>query len=1655
MAAPGAETSDLFYSDLIAQFANAHDAVSRYWLLDEVTARLAQPDCRFVLLTGEPGVGKTGVMTALAAAHPDWLRYFARADSIRRRSADDAVSLFLRIGHQLAQSQPDLFDPKLLEAVVVQMIGNVAQGGTATGIKIEDLTVSPFRQTALRVQQNVGTLAGDVVGIEIARANLEPRMLQPSMLAELALFGPAALLASKRPDQTIVVQIDGLDEAIASREVSTMLDWLGGFPKAPSNVKFVMSSRPHPRLRTLQGVREGTLHTLAIESFSSQVRDDTRAFAERLFGATRVFVDKPPSARDAAIAALSTAAQGNFAYLTAYSRSLRAAVQSGNSGMLEELLKFDSLPPGLLPLYAVFRRRVRRQVEFLGRLPAPSSETNERVPAWEGVGQRILATLSVAFAPLSVDQIAALGEIRAWKDDIKNVFQHFVPLLDESRTGWQFFHPSLAEFLRDENDDSLSDVTVDRRQWDSRIVLHYTKGSEWPEVHWQDVDDYGLLNISRHLARDGGSRAVFPVLSRRLRLAMHDRFLTDLPFRRVVEQARPNPGSESDIGRLLADTVFLEMVLSGLNDRAEQLEPAVYGLMARLGRVDEALARANVLQPGFQLYRSLEAIVACTPAELRASLGPLDGVEMLVSAALGVPQSGGSGLFAGMNRSRCLSDAAEKMAAHDLERAIGLVDLAEKDHGERDKIIARAIKAAPHRAQELLPRMAHGRSKAALDAAEDLSDQAAALSAVALAEITGEEVADQWRILARIFALTKGTNRGIVERLEREISEAVRKYPQRNDDEESNDDDQSEEDHARHTAEPEAREPDRWRYAVVDVAERIYPFAPDAAQRILALPEPEVAKFASADTLVSAAKLWIAWGRPVDGRRSLEKALVHYRGLNWYGPANDIARIAITCEPMDPPWSQELADEAMGLLAPVVKTASGFERGRLDSVLSNTFDVLRRWDRVRALKVARWMTDGWISGGDWDSGGRGSAIALMGLDAAGDPSGNSGDLLKECIAKESERVRFGRAEVAVTDFGLFSPSQESPADSEDMMRTVNFITFVANQMNYWGGGREWRYFEDPAEVLRSMDYPFPSCASWARSLVASITPLAKKDIDLATAVASWLGDPAERMVALAALTAELLARDHLHASAALAALQAADRNLPLYSPKIDLEKMEGHDILLYLNPSIRARFESAVYLLRAGSSVSFELIDNTSPYIQGIHHAQSLFEHLSAMPPGAPDSHYDELEGRISGWDPLVGDLVKLAAVAALVPQDVAAAREKAAHLQNETLRGGALLHCVDGTGTATRCISILDGMKPESIAWHGGQLAALGMRICSAAGVSSRPVLERGLAALESSDQLFLAHGLAALADATNDSERSDLLVRAIRAADGAGNGYLRPAALVRIFSSAVKAKDGALVAQLASRLTRDGWRSIMAALAYSMARLIEMAGPGVVEELDAAMRRAQTLFDAGPEPQGQAAHLDGVIAPHQRPPNPPAALYEVPQLTPEFLATFLDKADISPTIARSRDSRNAGMEPDDALFEQLHGRHAGFSFWMDGQEKVLGQLFDIRFYFNTTADAREYFEQKLEFLSESDPEVEDAPKVGEDCFVFGGECDRTLQGQTIRMTNYCYVFRIDLFVVKLYAAQGVVASEKLTPVHVFRLAEIVKGKIKRSTPVGTCSGT
>jgi hypothetical protein len=130
------------FSELIDSYTG--DFVGREWLVKQVDTLLADPDCRFVILIGSAGVGKSAFMAHLAATHPQWPRYFIRRDSRELLRPSDGKTFLLTVGGQLATLQPELFRSEKLEIIVRQRIGDVETGGEATGVRIKELKASSF-----------------------------------------------------------------------------------------------------------------------------------------------------------------------------------------------------------------------------------------------------------------------------------------------------------------------------------------------------------------------------------------------------------------------------------------------------------------------------------------------------------------------------------------------------------------------------------------------------------------------------------------------------------------------------------------------------------------------------------------------------------------------------------------------------------------------------------------------------------------------------------------------------------------------------------------------------------------------------------------------------------------------------------------------------------------------------------------------------------------------------------------------------------------------------------------------------------------------------------------------------------------------------------------------------------------------------------------------------------------------------------------------------------------------------------------------------------------------------------------------------------------------------------------------------------------------
>jgi hypothetical protein len=1652
-------SEDLFYENLIADYVGVDGYVRRDSLEGAVIERINSPTSRYVLLAAEPGAGKSGLMASLAHHHPEWLRYFIRRNSTTPLSGGDTASVFWHIGHQLAARRPALFHPDQLEVVVTQRVGTAGPGADIVGVRIEDLRVSPFHRTAIRVEQDIQSLGGRLAAIEVNQATVDPRLLAPETLQYLALLDPAALLAEAEPQARIVVLIDGIDEAKRSGGTTDILDWLKDGPELPPNVCFVLTSRPDPRLQLLRDHRSGQVEEIPLDQNSSEVRHDTRAFSRRLLTEPAVAATGRIGDADASAEDLSRAAAGNFAYLRAYERALRGAVSDGNTGLLDQLLTLQALPNDLAALYSVFMRNVREEITDLGTLDIerPMSAGDEVTRAWEGAGRRMLGVLAVARAPLTLDQLIRLGSIRVWRSAASDVLMRLVPFLDELSDGWQLFHSSLAEFLATEAATDAPDLGINGAEWHRRVVNVYRgSAASWAAVDWEAVDEYGLLHLAQHLAELGeeGRRETAGLVNTGLRAACLRRYLTDLPFKRIVETALTEQPPSADISEVLATTIFLDVVRAGLSISGRLLAPAVLGLMARLGRVDEARARAELMVPGEQRFLSFQAIVACAPTPDRPLLGDHDGADLLVSEALGTPATDdGIGKGYGYYHNKAIKQAAVALAPYDIERSLKLAAAAESSGQSdlRDAVLAAAADAAsaadaaaPGLVPPLIADMQHGRAQCAARAAQ----RASGSERHTLLELAAQHV-DEEQSPGRITVLAQLVAGWHLSYPDRAATAAAR---------------------LRDAAEQEPGPEGTYPYqleAIVEAARTVREADPGLAAWLLGRfrgDEPPAAQTA----LAEAARLWAAWGEPAKCREVAERVLTLVRGSRWYWPAPDLAELATVVDAIDPPWAQQLADEALRLVqdAAAAQNAHRAERRMIDVTIGNVVSAFRTWDPGRALSAARLISDSGVPVGNapWDSiDTRPAALACLGLDAAGADRQQAEELLRECVSGQELTASPGRPDARLVRGGLFRPADDvvaSPQPQEFGIRMVHFFPFARDRSTDWGSDRENRPFSSPAAIARGVQGSpgmADALSSWAGAVAAAVTPVAASDPEAAISLAGWLADPGERLIACAALVRALRTAGDPRATQALAALGRAAVNLPRYVSEIDLPWLSGASAGSYLNPAVRARWEAALLLppqdVRIGEALCTAAGSN---YLTQTLRAQRLWETMLApAPPGMTGRDVAEaVTGNLKSVEPhpdaLQVDLVRAAAVWTLAPRDRDLATSTVAQIENPGTTLLAHLYVTvhevsDTTAFTHACRSLLRATARGVTAWHRAAAAATAARMISAIDApAAQEIADLGIAALREAPPFEAIRGSAMLADAVGEPRRTELIRAALGRADEMTSEYRRRAeALSDLLGPAILTQNGSLVAAVAQRLLAAGWHVLMEGLLRGMETIVTTAGPEAVSRLDRALRAAQQVL------VGQTAelpgHLDGVAAPPLRK-DPLTAARQAAEAAPSIdldtEALFLQADDIPGHLTRQEVPQGPILPPGDYAFAACDGVHVELRRWAGAG--TISRLIDIRFVFPDAERAAAYHAERVLAASEGYPPIEEAPLVGEDCHVFGGTFP--MKSGERDATIYFYVFRVRNVVVKLFAAQETDAAECLTTTHVQRIAERIVVRIEQS---------
>ena len=477
----------LLFEDLISGYLDDR-FVERTWLARRVEGHLNDPGCRFVLLLGDPGSGKSAFMAGLARRGALSPRYFIRRLSTRPLVSGDAKSLLLIVGHQLALLRPEAM--KLdLDVEATQDVGHVTASGKVVGVRVGELRASPFHRTAVQVEQRVRTAEGTVVGIEIERMVADPRMNDLGNLQALALLDPALRLARLDPAALIVVLIDAIDElryqwrAFAGH--GDIVEWLAQCPELPANVRVVVSSRQDQQLlQRFRLAQADMLREEQISSTSEEVFADLLVYAERLLAdmALRPRLAARGSSPRLLARQIARRAEGNFLYLVMWGRALQHAQDRGDDDRVDALTDLSALPAGLEAIYEYFLVLLRDTVSL--------REGPGWRRTWNEMYRPLLAVLAVAQAPLTIKSLGLLtGHVH-----VAEALTDLAQFLDSDGQGTRLYHISLAEFLTNH---SWSDWHVDAAEshYDVALRMIGQYGQSWETCE----DGYALANTAIHL----------------------------------------------------------------------------------------------------------------------------------------------------------------------------------------------------------------------------------------------------------------------------------------------------------------------------------------------------------------------------------------------------------------------------------------------------------------------------------------------------------------------------------------------------------------------------------------------------------------------------------------------------------------------------------------------------------------------------------------------------------------------------------------------------------------------------------------------------------------------------------------------------------------------------------------------------------------------------------------------------------------------------------------------------------------------------------------------------------------------------------------------------------------------------------------------------
>ena len=612
--------TDLFFQATVDRYLTSRFFVSRDWLVKEVELLLADPNCRFVVLTAEPGAGKSAFAAQFVHEHSadETLVYFIRRDQVARLDDVSAIRFFLRIGLQLAAKRPELFDRDQLQIDIEQQIGRMSEGSEAVGAELARVWTDPFYRQVIRVRQVVSQADGTLAGLRIGEVVVSEYALAPGALLEMALARPARILARLSPGARVVVVVDGLDEEQYSPDREpTIMRTLANLPELPHNVRFVLTSRSTTPLELFVKKHVGSVKAIGIDPADGRVQGDLHRFVAKIIKLPEIaslFAGEWKSLEDFVARAILKA-DGNIGYLDALARAiLRTLEEPELKSVLTSLMSLSELPDGLRGLYGFFLLQIKSLVDG-DAIIVDNDETGMASAlngiAWSGLYMPVLATLAIAREPLKESQLKALSGCVASEAAVVRAVEQLRQFLDPVAGCYRLYHTTLGEFLTSPStlaDPATRELYVDQVKQNRQLALRL-EGKAGTALVWDDSTvepepglrrDYARRHLIAHMFLGNAWDRLFAAIDDGY--YGHGKLCYDpsgFSYAQDLDMARAacqrNGLSIAEAVALLPRLWKYSVLRCSLASGPEDYAPGTFGVMAGLGSTEEAERRLDLV----------------------------------------------------------------------------------------------------------------------------------------------------------------------------------------------------------------------------------------------------------------------------------------------------------------------------------------------------------------------------------------------------------------------------------------------------------------------------------------------------------------------------------------------------------------------------------------------------------------------------------------------------------------------------------------------------------------------------------------------------------------------------------------------------------------------------------------------------------------------------------------------------------------------------------------------------------------------------------------------------------------------------------------------------------------------------------------------------